>query len=155
MLATLAFDVLDALVTLGTNNLPDLNTYDGTGVSEDPGGYLQVGVEDPDVDGWQAAATSVIDWAHANNTAVNDEGTAMITIKRWNGGAKNADQKAARDAVRADLETLSTLIRQDPTLGLGPVLWSARISAVALDQIQDGNGSAARLRCQIAYKGQF
>lgn len=150
MAASVVPALIDAFLSMAQTTLPNLSSYDGTGVSEDPGDYLQAGVEDPDTPGWQNSATVTQDWANAN-VGVNEEGSVFFTLKSWNGGASNADQKAARDAAYANLEALATAMRQNPSLGVANVLWT-RLAATSLEQIQDQNGSAARLRFQVFFK---
>ena len=90
--------LIDALVTTLTAAVSPATVYDGFGVSEDPGDFLMIGVEDPDLEGAASSADVSQEWANANYTARNESGDVTCAALSWNG---DANQKAARDAVYA------------------------------------------------------
>jgi hypothetical protein len=145
--------LIDAIVATSITGLPDLHITDGWSVSDLPGDYLMIGVEDPDVDGYAETATSTQEWANANYTARNESGDINCVALSWNG---DADAKAARDAVYANIAALETELRQNPPQGLDDVLWTSfGVSGSRLNQIQDGAGAVALLLFSIHFEARI
>lgn len=109
--------LIDALVQKAAAALPAVLVSDGFTLTEDPGDFMMIGVEDPDNEGFETSADSQQEWAHANHTARNQTGDITCAALSWNG---NSDQKAARDAAYRLTSALATLLRNDPSLGLVP-----------------------------------
>lgn len=111
--------LIDALFTQATAALPDVSVHDGYGVSEDPGNFLMIGVDDPDSQ--VAAFTSESSQAMATFGGTREQtGSVTCAALAWNGDGGNVGQKAARDAAYAIQATVEGLLRADPTLGVTP-----------------------------------
>lgn len=145
--------LIDAIVTTARASLPNLRVTDGWGVSSDPGDYLMIGVEDPDVDGYAETASSKQEWANANYTSRDEEGDINCVALSWNG---NSDMKAARDAVYANVAALETALRQNPPQDLDDVLWTSIMAGGGrLNQIEDGSGAVALLLFSIHFNARI
>jgi len=147
--------VIDALVTKARAALPDLSVHDGFGVTDDPGDFLMVGVEDPDLDGATFSAEAQQSWAHVNHTARDEEGDITCAALSWTGDGDEAGQKAARDAVYATTAALENVLRADPTLGVATVLWASFGTSQQLKQAQDQHGAIALLLFRVHFKARI
>ena len=114
--------VIDALVSLSDTALSEVTVYDGYGISEDPGDFLMVGVEDPDSDDAASSSEASQSAATMGTSRTRDEvGSVTCVALSWNG---DADQKRARDDVFATTAAIENLLRTNPTLGLVPTYQS-------------------------------
>jgi hypothetical protein len=108
--------LIGAVFTQATAALPDVLVYHGFGVSDDPGDFLMIGVDDPYADG---PANSVITKQApitAGTSRPRDErGDLWCTALSWNG---NGDSEAALDAVAAIVAAVENMLRADPKLGI-------------------------------------
>ena len=144
--------LIDALVTTARANAPTgVTVYDGFGVSQDPGDFLMIGVDDPNRADAASSASSRQDWANANYTSREEEGDVTCAALSWNGDSGDAGQKAARDAVYAIAGALAGSLRADPSLGVDGVLWTSFGTSTDLQQNQDKKGSLALLVFQIHF----
>jgi hypothetical protein len=144
-------DVIDALVTLSAAALPSLQVYDGIGASDDPGDFLMVGVEDPDIE--RAAFSAEVDQARATMSGARDEqGTINCCALSWNGDSTNAGQKAARDAAFATVAAVETILRTtSPTLGVTGVLRTEFGGRLTVSQAQGDTGASCMVIFSVAY----
>lgn len=143
---------LDALVESAGVALPDVIVSDGYGVTDDPGDFLMIGVEDPDS---QENAFSVDvrqEWANANYTARNEDGEVVCAAVSWNG---DGDQKLARDSVYDIFGAIEDTLRANPSLGVASLLWSSVGSSSQLSQAQGQQGAAAMLIFRIQFKARI
>lgn len=159
-------DVIDAIIELANNELtgnslilptlgiPQVNvtTYDGFGVSGDPGNFLMVGVDDPDRDDAAVSADSTVTWASVGDFDRDEDGEIVCAALAWNG---NANQKAARDDVYAVLLALDELIKLDLTLGIGNLLWVTPTVRSELTQTQDEAGALALVVFRIRFRARI
>lgn len=102
--------LLDAIRTAATTALPNVLVMDGKGVTEDPGDYLMVGIQDPEADVPVAATTSEAQQAFGSTKPRRESGSVYLTAESWNG---DGDMKAARDAVYAIAAALADALRPD------------------------------------------
>ena len=112
--------LIDALFTQAAAALPSALVLDGFGVTEDPGDFLMIGIDDPlSPDAAQSARMSQIP-ATAGTTRSRDEtGEVFCSAMSWNGnGGSSASQKQARDAAFAIVAAVETLCRTTPGLGI-------------------------------------
>lgn len=144
--------VVDALVGAADAALVDVAVYDGYGVSDDPGDFLMVGVEDPDSDTFATSANTTQQWPHIGHTVRDETGDITCSALSWNG---DADQKAARDAVYATTAQLEDLLRTDPTLGLGPLVRVEFGTTSELTQRQASDGAMAMLMFRIHFQARI
>lgn len=142
--------VIDALVTLSRTALPSLQVYDGIGISDDPGDFLMVGVEDPDIEG-AAFSADVQQERLAMSTAAprREAGTVTCCALSWNG---DGDQKAARDAAFATVAAVETILRStSPTLGVSTVLKTELGDRITVSQAQGDTGASCMAIFSVAY----
>lgn len=147
--------LIDALVNQARVALPSVQVFDSYGVSDDPGDFLMIGVDDPDAPTPADSATSTQDWGpfRASSSKRDEQGSLTCAALSWNG---NADMKAARDAAFATAGAVSTLLRNDPTLGLAPtLLWARFGSSLDLSQQQDEGGAQAVVVFRIAFQARI
>lgn len=144
--------LIDALVEQATAALPDVNVYDGFGVTADPGDFLMIGVEDPDAEDAAFSADARQEWANANHTTRDESGEITCCAVSWNG---DADQKTARDGAYAITAAVETCLRETPALGLDNLLWTGFGSSTQLSQVQGDSGAAAMLVFRIAFRARI
>lgn len=144
--------LIDALVAAAKAALSNLLVNDGYGVTEDPGNYLMIGVDDPDRPDAALSASSQQDWAHANYTARDEEGDITCAALSWTG---DTDQKVSRDAVFATTAAVENMLRANPSLGLANLLWTSYGSATQLNQWQDAEGSMALVVFQVHFRARI
>lgn len=144
--------LIDALVSTFTSAITTARVYDGFGSTEDPGDFLMVGVEDPDLEGSAFAADVTQDWTNANTTARSESGDITCAALSWNG---NTDQKAARDAVYAVLAAAETALRNNPSVGLANVLWTSFGTNLQLSQNQTTTSALAMVIFRIHFEARI
>lgn len=150
MTSTILFDVIDALYAKFDAALPGIVVSDGFAVTQDPGSYLMVGIEDPETTGLPVAATSRQQWATLGDRQRDDNGAVWCVAESWNG---DANQKAARVALKTTLDAAASVVNADPTLGgVTGLLWAGYGVTSNLMQAQNENGAIARMSFQIAYR---
>jgi hypothetical protein len=144
--------VIDALLAAATTALVDVAVYDGTGISDDPGDFLMVGVEDPDSDTFATSVDAQQSWPHIGHRVRDESGDITCSALSWNG---DGDQKAARDAVYAITAQLEELLRDDPTLGLGPLVRTEFGTTSQLIQRQGDSGAMAMLTFKVHFDARI
>lgn len=144
-------DVIDALVELSGAALPSLRVFDGIGVTDDPGDFLMVGVEDPDIDG--AAFSADVQQVRADMGGGRHEtGTVTCCALSWTGDSTDAGQKAARDAAFATVAAVETVLRTTaPTLDVDEVLKTEFGDRLTVSQAQDATGASCMVIFAVAY----
>ncbi len=144
--------LIDALVSAADAALTSVQVFDGFGVTEDPGDFLMIGVEDPDSRDAAFSADTRQSWANANYTARDEEGDIVCAALSWNG---DDNQKAARDAVYATAAALENLLRANADLDVDGVLWTSFGSSSQLTQARDGSGALALLVFRIHFRARL
>ena len=153
MPATVLFAVLDALITQAKAQLPDIVVSDGLAITQDPGSYLMVGIDDPESVTFADAAQSQQQWATLGDRQRDDNGAIHCVAESWNG---DADPKTARDAVKATLDAVASMLGADPTLGGVPgLLWVGYGTSSRLSQVQTSDGAVARMVFQVGYRARI
>lgn len=146
-------DVITALVAAAKAALSTVTVYDGFGVSEDPGDFLMVGVDDPDRPDAAFAGSSRQGWATTGAQGARDEeGDITCAALSWNG---NGDQQSARTAAFATCAAVETLLRTNPTLGVSSLLWTSYGTDTQLSQSQDNNGALALVVFRVAFRARL
>lgn len=148
-------DVIDALVTLSAAALPSVRVYDGIGVSDDPGDFLMVGVEDPDIDG--AAFSAEVEQSRlAMGGSQQEAGTVTCCALSWTGDSTDVGQKAARDAAFTTVAAVETILRTTaPTLDVAAVSKTEFGDRLTVSQAQDATGASCMVIFSVAYLAQF
>lgn len=126
--------------------------YDGLAVTDEPGDFLMIGVDDPDTEGGAFSSESRQEWANANNTARKESGTITCAAYSWNG---DGDQKVARDAAYALVEALASACRANPSLGVASLLWTDFGSDANLTQLQGEWGASALVVFTVAFRARI
>jgi hypothetical protein len=146
------------LVLLATDNLPETRVSRGVGVTDHPGNYLMVGVEDPFATGDSAAAESEQEWAHVGLGAQRrEQGTVMCAALAWSGDSSPEAVRAVCDRVYEIYGALATTLN-DPAntdLGVEGLLWTSCGSRTRLTPDQDASGSFALLTFSVGFEAQF
>jgi len=142
--------LIDALVTQATTALPTVRVYDGFGISDDPGDYLMVGVQDPDADAETEAADATQEqMAFGATRPRKEQGVIHMVARSVNG---DGNQKTARDAAYATQEALATVLRTTDNAGVTGVLRLGNGSNLRLMQDQNDYGAVATLLYDIAFE---
>lgn len=141
--------LIDALVVACTTALPSAVVTDGKGVTNNPGNYLMIGVDDPDAQDHTEASDARLSWAGLGNHARDQEGDLWLVAASVDGGG---NQKTARDAAYAVMAAVETIARTDPTIsGVITTGWTF-VSSERLQQAQSKGGARARIAFQLHYK---
>ena len=148
-------EVIDALLTLARASLTDTLVFDGLGVTDDPGNFLMIGVEDPDTEGLAFSADVKQDWANANYTSRDETGEITCAALAWVGESGDEGSKVARDGAYAICASLEDAMRANPTLGLPTLLWTGFGSSTQLSQAQGVGGSSALLVFRINFRARI
>lgn len=144
--------LIDALHAAATTALPSVKVYDGFGVTNDPGDFLMIGVEDADLETAASSATSEQSWAHATGTQRDEAGELTCVALSWNG---DGNPKTARDGAFAITAAVENLLRADPDLGLTNLLWTGYGSTVELSQGQGDTGAEALVVFKVAFRARI
>lgn len=157
MATSVVFDLIDTLHTLATAALPSTLVQDGTGVTDDPGDFLMIGIEDPDVDGFSDSAESRHTWAGLGNRARDEEGSVSCCALSWNGNSDSTAQKAARDGAQAIVAAVEGFVRTDPNLGgaVAGLQWVRFGERLVVRQIQGEAGAVCLVFFQIAFRARL
>ena len=148
--------LIDAMVTAFTAALPNIRVYYGPGVSDDPGDYLMVGVDNPDEPGaFVDSASATATWVGIGNHARDQKGSINCVAWSWNGGSDNASQKAAVEAAYATIAAVDAYVRANPTLGVITTGWAIHATDEHLSMAQDSSGAQARVPFQISFQARL
>lgn len=154
MPGTVVLKLLSALVTQYRAAAPAATTvFDGVGITEDPSqNFVMVGVPDPDSNTPQTSAESEQTWAGLGARAGDEEGTIDCCAVVWNGEAEGLAQ--ARADLGELLDALAQVHLEDPTLGVGPVMWTRFGGRTSTTQIQARDGSSIVHYFQVKFKAR-
>jgi len=148
--------LIDALVTAARTALPSVLVFYGSGVTEDPGDYLMVGISDPDNAGeFVDSADSEATWAGLGNHARDQKGNVWCVAASTNGGSDDAAQQVAVEAAYAIVAAIDTLVRSNPTLGTLVGGWAIHGSSERLSMSQSDYGAKARVAFQIYFQARL
>lgn len=154
MTTSVVFDLIDELVSRFTTALSGVKVYDGYLVSDDPGDFLMVGVEDPNSDQGATSAEGQQQWADLGANRRNETGTVTCVALSWNG---NGDQAAARAAVKAITDAVEADLRSDPNLGgvVPGLMWTGYGTRTQFLQNQNQQGAEAAVIFEVAFKARI
>lgn len=152
MTTSVVFDLIDVLVSRFTAAL-SVNVLDGYGLTDDPGDFLMVGVEDPDSDR-AVSAEAKQEWAGLGNRTRYEEGTVTCIAMSWNG---DADLAAARAACKATTAAVENNLRSDPNLGgvVAGLTWTGYGVRTELIQLQASDGACVMCVFDVAFKARL
>jgi hypothetical protein len=149
---SVVFDLIGGLVDrLGP--LLDANVLDGYGLTDDPGDYLMVGVEDPDSDR-ATSAEGRQEWNGMGARSRLEEGTVTCIAMSWNG---DADLSVARAAVKALTAEVEDHLRADPNLGatVPGLNWVGYGTRTELIQLQATDGACVMCVFDVAFRARI
>lgn len=154
MPGTVVLDLLDAAVNQYRAAIaPDTTVFDGLGITDDPTqNFLMVGIPDPDSNQPQTSAESEQTWAGLGARAGDEEGTIHCCAVVWNGNSDGLAQ--AREDLRVLLAALAAVHVEDPTLGVGSVMWTRFGGRMSTTQIQADDGSSIVQYFEIKFKAR-
>lgn len=144
--------VVDALVAAVTAERPDVLVLDGEGSTDDPGDFLMVGSNNATGDGTVTSGALRQSWANANATARDEEGEVSCFALSWNG---DGDPKTARDRAFSICESVASLCRDTPDLGVPQLLWTSFGATSNVSQIQTEDGALCTVEFQIFYRARI
>lgn len=152
--ATASYDVIDALVDQLPSVSDGVRVSDGFGVSDDPGDFIMIGVDDLLSDRAAHALEADQEWAHVNHTTRHEAGD--INCIAWSrvGDSDAGSSKRVRDQLRAVLDSLADYIRTNYTLGVPEVLWVG-FRLISTDQDQDDYGAWCLANFQIHFEARI
>jgi hypothetical protein len=153
MTATIVLDIIDALVAQYRAALPGATVFDGTGITEEPGDFVMVGVGDPDSNQAPTSADTSQEWAGLGAHRRDEVGTVTCCAVSWNGESEGLAQ--ARAGIRSMLDAIGDIHRADPTLGVASVMWTGFGERVTLTQIQADDGSSVIAYFEIQFKARI
>lgn len=149
--ATLVYaDVIDALVEQLPAVLADVEVCDGAPLTNEPGTYLFVGVDDPDTTSSMGAA-GVQSWPTSGFADREDEGDIFLAAFAEDG---SGDLRSARDESNRAMLGVQDYVRANPTLGIPGVLWLS-FSDYSYRPTQDGEGAAVLLFFRLHYTARI
>lgn len=153
MAGSAVFDLINALVDRLTLAMPSVVVYDGYPDSEDlPQQFVVVGVPNPYDETAATSATTQQSWAHANNTARNEQGD-VFCVASVTDGSNNA--RAARTGLQAIVGAVENLLRTDYSLGVPTLLWTSYGVSTDLIQDQTKQGASAQLTFSIFFRARI
>jgi hypothetical protein len=152
-------DLIDALVTVAVDALPEVTVCDGLPQQLNTGAYLCIGVDDWDAGTSVVAARASHEWADLSGREVDEDGT--ITAMAWI-QTGSTDAKPARDAVFAIHAAVKECLRaavdgahSPDVLGVAG-LWNLRVGGVdEFSQPQSEDGVLALLRFPIVFQARI
>ena len=148
-------DLLTQLVAQCDAALSAVQVYDGVGISEDPGDFLMIGVDDPDSDGMADSGRARQSPGPMGTNRPRDEfGTVTCAALSWNG---DGDLAAARAGVKATTTAVENLLRTSPNLSgaVTGLLWTGYGEQARVIQAQDDHGAMAMLIFDIAFRARI
>lgn len=145
--------LLAALHSTMTAALPDINVTYGVGITNDPGDWLMIGIQDPDADIPTGATGTEGQLAFGALRPRLETGTIYLTAFSWNG---DADQKAACDAVYAIAGAVAATVRPADLAVAGlQTLGYAGDSTTTLRLGQSDFGAIAELMFAVTFTAQI
>ena len=146
--------LIDALYAQASSSLPTTRVLLGPGITNDPGDYLMVGVDDPneDEDAVEVADVTQEPMAFGSTRPRMEEGFIHMVARSRNG---DSDLQAALDAVYATEEALATVLRTTDNLGVAGVMNLGNGSRLQCTWNQDSYGAVATLRYDIAFRASI
>lgn len=145
-------DLIDAMVSdfAALSDLSGVEVSDGLSLTNEPGTYLYVGVDDPE--GLKVSAADADQtWPHATAQARNEEGSITLAVESINGDGAAKD---ARDEVYRVAGAIQDRLCATPTLGVPGVLWTS-FANHRLEQAQSSEGASALITFRITFTARI
>lgn len=153
MTTTVWFDVVDRLIDVFTDTLTNVTVLDHTGITDDPGDYLMVGIDDPDSDS-PSSGEFQQEWTSVPGRHRSEDGTVTCAAMTWNG---DSNLRVARADAKAMLAAIENNLRTDPNLGAAVpgLMWTSFGTRGKPTQILGETGAVVIVSFDIAYKARI
>jgi len=145
------FGLIDALVDGFAAAVPGVQVYDGYGISDDPGNFVMVGIDDPNSVIGQSGMSRQT-FALAAGRSRDEEGEVTCAATCWDG---SGDARAARAALSAITVSLETWLRGHDFQGLPTLLWVGYGSETQVLQELTDSGALATVIFRIAFRARI
>lgn len=156
MASSTVYALIDALVAQARTALPNVTVHDGFGISDDPGDFLMIGVDDPDTPNATTSASMRQEPGPLGTNRPRDEtGEITCVALSWNGDADPSAARAGCKAITDGMETLVRAVGGSPSLGVSGVLWLGYGTTVDLLQDQSEAGAQALVIFKIAFRSRI
>ena len=145
-------DLIDVMVSdfAALSGMEAVQVSDGLPLSNEPGTYLFVGVDDPD--GMRTtSADSEQSWPHATAHSRSEEGAITLAVESRDG---EGTAKTVRDEVYRVAGLIQDRLRASKTLGVPGVLWLS-FSTHRLEQAQTMDGATALLTFRVTFTARI
>ncbi len=154
MATSVVFTLIPRLVTVFDSVLSNVNVTHGYMVSEDPGNFLLVGVDDPDSSDRSPASEGSQKWAGLGANTSYEEGTVACCALSWNG---QGDLAAALASLAETTAAIESALRDDPNLGgqVPGLNWVKYGSRWRLEENQATDGAEALIFFELAFKARL
>ena len=143
--------IMAALISQIGALLPDVAVSWGVPLTNEAGDYLYVGLADPS-DSRPSAGRSDYSWP-VHGRCIR-EGSGSILCAAESAVSGEGDAESVAFAVHSIFDTVSTLVHDNPTLGVPGVLWLA-IDSDNFIQAQTRDGAFASIEFQINYTARI
>lgn len=141
--------VVDALLKLCTEALPDRAVIDGPGPEgDDASDYLFVGMGDPRRDDSDAGKFDQ-EWPKVTPQSRSESGSVNCIALSYNA---DGDQRAARESCFETIAAVQRLMHLDTRLGGVDGLISTSFTGGMPDQVQSSRGAACAVRFSVDFK---
>lgn len=145
-------DIIDRLVVLFAEALPDRAVVDGDG--DEPTGMehlLFIGMGDPRRDDSDAGKFDQ-QWPNVTTQSRSEEGSVNCIALSYDG---SKDQQAARNGCFETIGAVQRILRDDTRLGDLDGLISTSFTGGLPDQVQTSRGAACAVRFSVDYKARL
>ena len=150
MAASVVPALIAALHARASADLPNTVVLLGPGITDDPGDYLMVGVDDPneDEDAVEVADVTQEPMAFGSTRPRREEGFIHMAARSRNG---DSDLQAALNAVYVIEDALAQALRTTDSLGVAGVMKLGNGARSRLTWNLDDYGAVATLQYDIAF----
>lgn len=144
--------VIDAL--LAKFAAVSIVAYDGavTTLTPESRDYVCVGASDPEGEDFAEAASSTQEWAWLGHMQRDETLTVHCVAVSW---SPEGNQKATRDSVFTQVQTVTDAIQSDPSFGVSGVLYVVGLTSVTLRQLRGPNGAISLLPFDIQVRSRI
>lgn len=140
--------------------------FDGPTNTKDPGDFLMIGVEDPDLPDASTSAETNEDFAHTGLDGERDvDGYITCAALSWNGDVDELALKTARDTAYGMTDAIAAMCRgngeasdghhNDGTFGVESLLWTSCSTSAALNQGRDAKAALALVVFRIYFRARI
>ena len=145
-------DIVDALLSLCKDALPDRAVIDGPGPEgDDAEHFLFIGMGDPRRDDSDAGKFDQV-WNMSTAAGRRESGTVNCIALSYDG---SGDQQAARQGCFETVGAVQRILKADTRLGGVDGLISTSFTGGLPDQVQTSRGAACAVRFSVDFEAQL